>query len=102
MTKRELKENKKNGINQWLARIKKETPGLCYRLDKIDTVKALDTMTLEQLQFCLSLTAAASGNASESTRKYWSPKYHAMRQALERKTGDANISFGCLKLVRSE
>lgn len=103
MTKTNKKYSEKQArienVNSWLVKFKNEFPGIAYKLKGTD-ISVLNGMTLDQVKFCLSMTCAGFAAGSETSRKYWSPRYHAMRQAAERKTGNADISFGALKLVK--
>lgn len=94
------KAHKASQIQSWLTKFQEKHPGIAYKLAQTNP-DILKGMTLAQIQFTLSMTACAYGVGGEETRQFWAPKYHKMREAAERATGDREVSFTGLRLVAS-
>lgn len=96
-----IKKQKLNSIGTWLTAFQTKFSGIAYRLQGADT-SMLEKLSADQLSLVLSMVTCAYGIGHEESRRFWSPKYHAMREAAERATGDINISFSGLRLVEQE
>jgi len=94
------KQRKSASLESWFKKFRQEFPGISYRLAETDFQAVTKGMTADQIQFTLSMVCAGHAIGSETSRKFWSPKYHAMRIAAERATGRSDISYSGIKLVK--
>lgn len=97
MASRTLRSLKLSQLKSWYNQGLESPVG--YRLKGQDFDVITKGMSTAQIQLMLTLVCSSSAKASEDSRKFWGPKYHAMRQAAERATGDSKVSYAGLRLV---
>lgn len=98
--RKQMKQYRLKALLSWRDKLQ-NTPG-ASRLRELDIDRLASKLTADQLAMVNSLISAAYTDGSETTRKYWAPKYHAQRQEIDRlMQGQGSGSMGILKLVKN-